>query len=417
MWVATKRRVEGLVGAVTSLPANQQLGDAWLLPWRTLGPNQSCHLRDLVHPEHAPALPELIEASSMWAITEPQRSARQESTQSWHVPPFTGKRSYELASKADEAAAIAFVYHKSVASSELPAYHVLSLLLSPRQWDILSLCFAHPLLGRDDLSVVLGMRPKSVQLLLTDLSQKGLLTQTATSYGGRWHLTEAGLRLLARSACCPVQRLARLPVSPSVPLQQRGVAGLLHQIQHTAGMYAFLTGLIRDVAATPGARVCWWETGAPCEHVFTYREQTYHFKPDALACVQFGDRTIRFWLEWDRGTMGVRDLEHKCATYAAYLTSRAWTTIGTVLPALVYIAPEIAQERRFVKTATALLAHLPALHIYTTTVSFLAQHSALEPVWQHLHFQSNVRSHSLPEHLPRIALFTGESESTVSPLP
>src|SRR5581483_506482 len=142
-------------------------------------------------------------------------------------------------------------------------------------------------------------------------------------------------------------------------------------IRHTAGVYGFFMNLITSLAASAGGRLGWWETGAMCEHTFIYREHTYHFKPDAFAAVQLGARQLRFWLEWDRGTMGVRDLERKCATYAAYLSSREWAIGDAVPPVLVYVAPEINQERRFIKVACALLAHISALHLYTTTASLV----------------------------------------------
>ncbi|MGH2506076.1 MAG: replication-relaxation family protein [Ktedonobacteraceae bacterium] len=394
--VTTQLQVSSLVGAIASLPEDQQVGDGWRLAWRTLGTNASCHLRDLIQPGSVPALPELGDGPAVRDYPN-----HQEATQVWCVPPFSGRRSYALMAHAQAVA-------ERVSDHERFDYRLFSLFLTRRQWDILALCFAHPLLERDELSILLSLRPKPVQILLADLAQKGFLIRTETACGGRWHLTEAGLRLLARRASCQVSRLVRQPILPDVPLQQRGVAGLLHQIRHTAGIYAFFTELLKSLATNPETYLRWWETGGPCEHVFLYREQTFHFKPDALACVQLGARTMRFWLEWDRGTMGVRDLEQKCATYAAYLSSREWARMGSSPPAMVYIAPEIAQERRFVKTASALLAHLPELHLYTTTASLIALRGVLAPIWQQALGHVPAASFTAPEHAQRVALFAEE---------
>lgn len=400
--VAARLKVDGPVGAVASLPEDHRIGNAWRLAWRTLGTNLSCHIQDLVLARSEPALPELVETPAPWVAAWQDRSA----SQGRSGPSYVGKRSYELAAKAKKATDLATGCRNkaspSASSVHEPDDRLLSLWLTPRQWDILALCLNHPLLERDELSIVLGMRPKPVQMLLADLARKGLLMRTETVAGGRWHLAETGLRVLARRSSCHVSRFVRLPITPEGPLQQRGVAGLLHQIRHTAGIYAFCTHL----ATLPSTRLLWWETGTMCEHVFTYREQTYHFKPDALACVQVGERTVRFWLEWDRGTMGVRDLEHKCATYAAYLTSREWARAGVSPPTLVYVAPEIAQERRFVKTASALLAHLPVLRLYTTTASLLATRGVLAPIWQQIVWQAS------GEPLPRVTLFAVEPAMT-----
>lgn len=376
--VATRLRTEGLLGAVAILPA-EGLENGWRLPWRLLGTNQSCHLPDLTVATPVPVLPQLQTAPASWVVASSGHALR-EAEQVTQVTRVRGRRSYALSTPAQAHA-------KRGERGEHGDYRWISVLLTARQWQMLTLLQAHPLLSREELSVFLGLREKSVQLVLADLEKKGLLTQAETPIGGRWHLAEAGLRLVARAARCHAHRLARVPVTPGEPLQQRGVAGLLHQVHHTAGIYSFFAELVRACAPVPGTRVNWWETGAHCEQVFTYREQRYHFKPDAFAAVQVGTRERRFWLEWDRGTMGVRDLERKCATYAAYLSSREWARGGASPPLLLYIAPEIAQERRFRRAVFALLAHLPALHVYTTTASLLLTQGILEAIWQPLSFQ------------------------------
>jgi DNA-binding MarR family transcriptional regulator len=409
--VATFLRKDGPTGAVATIPEGGQIENSWRLPWRQLGTDTPCHLQDLAHPTHAPSLPELLEISVSWSgVSQNRSSRRQEATQVACLPSYAGRRSYALTKVAQEENRATSVPERTKAPAD---YRLLSLFLSPREWEMLTLLFAHPLLSRDELSVLFGIRPKTVQILLAGLAQKKLLTTNGTPVGVRWSLAEAGLRLLARHASCHVRRLVRLPVVPGVPLQQRGVAGLLHQIRHTAGVYAFFIDLVRHLADLPGGgRLRWWETGAMCEHVFTYREQTYHFKPDALAAVQLGIQQVRFWLEWDRGTMGVRDLERKCATYAAYLSSREWARGGVYPPTLLYVAPEVAQERRFSKIARALLAHIPGLRLYTTTNSLLARYGVLAPVFQPVALRrinpglEGQTPDELAGHAARVALFS-----------
>lgn len=365
--VATRLHTEEPLGAVVVLPQGAS-GNSWRLPWRTLGTNAPCHLQDLTRPLTTPSVPELGETAAPWSWAGQRSLARQEAARMMRVPAVAGKHSYGLAARTAPNA---------LSRRHQRDYCLTSATLSRRHWEILSLLFAHPLLSREDLSVFCGMGEKSVQMILADLAQKGMLTQAVTQIGGRWHLTEAGLRLLARHAACHVSRFVRAPVAADAPLQQRGLAGLLHQMRHTAGVYTFFASLVRQ-----GARLCWWETGGMCEHFFHYRERLYHFQPDAFAAVQTGGRQMRFWLEWDRGTMGVRDLERKCATYAAYLSSREWARGGISPPVLLYVAPEIAQERRFQRCVRALLTHLPGLRLYTTTTSFIATRGVLEAIWQ-----------------------------------
>jgi hypothetical protein len=48
-----------------------------------------------------------------------------------------------------------------------------------------------------------------------------------------------------------------------------------------------------------------------CERRYQVGEQWYNLRPDALAEYCGGSQQFRFWLEWDRGTMNVRDLAIK----------------------------------------------------------------------------------------------------------
>ena len=52
---------------------------------------------------------------------------------------------------------------------------------------------------------------------------------------------------------------------------------------------------------------------------------------------------MRFWLEWGRDTMNVRDLSVKFTSYAHYIASREWTRERSKLPVLICVAPDIAR--------------------------------------------------------------------------
>jgi hypothetical protein len=381
--MAARLRVEAPVGAVANWEDHKQAPDGWRLPWRRLGTDAFCRLPELVQPASAPSLTDLLETH-----TPGRREAKREADPVGSVP--VHRRSFSLSSLVAR-------------STQSDDYRLVSLRLIPRQWEILRLCFAHPLLSRSNLSAYLSLCPKFVQILLAELRTLSYLTSTQTLAGERWHLADAGLRLLARAANCHVRRLVHTPIEEGQPLQQRGLLGLLHQVRHTAGIYGFFADLSKSLSQQSCGQLCWWESGASCERVFVYREETFHFKPDALACVRIGERSWRFWLEWDRGTMGVRDLESKWATYAAYLTSREWAKGGGIPPRLLCVVPEIAQERRLQSVACALLAHLPSIHLYTTTASLMMRQGILAPIWQKVVLQ---RKPTFSEPSQRVALFT-----------
>jgi hypothetical protein len=162
---------------------------------------------------------------------------------------------------------------------------------------------------------------------------------------------------------------------------QRGEDWLIQRIGHTAGIYGFFAGLALAARQDSKHALCWWETGPVCERRYRVGEQWYNLKPDALAEYRVGQQRMRFWLEWDRGTMNVRDLAVKFTSYANYIASREWAREGSMLPVLVCIAPEIAQERRMQRVAQARLTPTPGAVLWATTEVLLNEHGPLASIW------------------------------------
>ena len=93
-------------------------------------------------------------------------------------------------------------------------------------------------------------------------------------------------------------------------------------------------------------------------------------------------------MEWDRGTMNPSDLVVKFTSYAQYIASREWARERSMLPVLICVTPEIAQERRMQRVAQAILTSPARLVVWTTTVVLLNEQGPLAPIW----LQSNPQS-------------------------
>ena len=94
-----------------------------------------------------------------------------------------------------------------------------------------------------------------------------------------------------------------------------------------------------------------------------------------------GQQRTRFWLEWDRGTMNARELAVKFTSYAHYITSREWAREHSMLPVLICVAPDIAQERRVQRVAQDRLTLSLGVVLWTTTAVLLKDHGPLAPIW------------------------------------
>jgi len=118
-----------------------------------------------------------------------------------------------------------------------------------------------------------------------------------------------------------------------------------------------------------------------CERRYRDHDRWHNLRPDATGEYQAAEQRVRFWLEWDRATMGMRDLVAKFRTYAHNAASGEWYREQGVLPLLLVVAPGKAQEMRITRIASVFLKDTPALAIATTTATRLADQGPLAAIW------------------------------------
>ena len=375
-----KLRLDSLAGALAyiPLPASAHF-NPWLLNWCKLSTEVSCHLQDLLRPLPHTALPTSLLLEEGGAELD-VRSMANNSVAS--ISSGTSSRYVRLVAGNLEGRA-AHITQEDLEEQEVIA--LLGLRLTPCQWSILHLLLAHPLLSDEELAAFLSLQRKSIRSSLYELRQLGCLEPIATLIGKRWHLCERGLRLVAAANHMHIRNIAALSddgaESQTSTVVQRGEAWQLQRIKHTAGIYSFFASLTLTARQEPGQELCWWETGPVCECRYRVGEQWYNLRPDALAEYRMGQQRTRFWLEWDRGTMNVRDLVIKFTSYAQYIASREWVREHSMLPMLICVAPDISQERRMQRVAQDRLTQSAGLLVWTTTEVMLNEYGLLSPIW------------------------------------
>jgi predicted transcriptional regulator len=384
-----KLHLNHLAGALASLPPLESARmNPWLLNWRTLATKVSCHLQDLLKPLPRMAFPPSL---CLEEGEEEKRDARFLLNVSPATEHFGIPARFSRLTVGDLAARAAHV--RQVGRKEQEVIAFLGLHLTPCQWGILRLVLAQPLLSDEELAAFLGIQRRSVRCSLYELHQLGCLEPIPTLSGKRWHLCERGLRLMATANHMHVRNIAALSDdetgNETSTVVQRGEAWLLQHIKHTAGIYSFFASLTKAARLEPGQELCWWETGAMCERRYRVGEQWYNLRPDALAEYRMGQQRTPFWLEWDRGTMNVRDLAIKFTSYASYIASREWARECSMLPVLVCVAPDIAQERRMQRVAHARLKSTSGLVVRTTTSVLLDEQGPMAPIWLQRRLQSS----------------------------
>jgi len=389
-----KLRLDPLAGALACLPPPESAHmNPWLLNWRTLTTEVSSHLQDLLKPLTRATFPPSL---CLEEGEEEERDARLPSnasiaTISSGAPARLGR--FIVGDLANRAAHVA-----QEDLEEQEGIALLGLRLTPCQWNILRLMLAHPFLSDEELAAFLNLQQKSVRCSLYDLHQLGCLEPIPNEAGKRWHLCKRGLRLIAAANHMHIRNIAAMSddgaESETSTVVQRGEAWLLQRIKHTAGIYGFFARLALAARQESEHALCWWETGPVCERRYRLNEQWYNLRPDALAEYRVGAKRMRFWLEWDRGTMNVRDLAVKFTSYAHYISSREWTRECSMLPVLMCVAPEISQERRMQRVALARLTSPPGLVVWTTTRVLLNKQGPLAPIWLQSRPRSSQAAHS-----------------------
>ena len=131
------------------------------------------------------------------------------------------------------------------------------------------------------------------------------------------------------------------------------------------------------------------------ERRYRYQGRWHYLRPDGAGCFRTDAKPIRFWLEWDQGSMNLSDLARKFISYFAYLASGAWReAVDRVIPHLLIVVQSFGQVRRML-TATAIVSANNAsamnsarggipLRASITLASRLEESGPLAPIWWRL---------------------------------
>ncbi len=377
-----------LEGVIARLPDEHGTAptNLWRLPWSTLSGNAPCHVQELLAPMPLEAIPsgpldeDIASGEGADSTGETPRVHIEEA----RVPRFTQVIRGDFAARAELVAR-----DRTSGLDECETMALLGLSLSRRLLNLLTCCLDHPLLTMGEMAALFTVAYGSIERYVRELRHIGCIEREETIAGERWRLTERGLRLVAAVHHMSVSRIATtsVPVTQTqeaVPtLVQLGLDEVRGHIEHTAGIYGFFAALAlaAQERREQGHWLLWWETGSLCERRYRDHDHWYNLRPDGAGEYQAGAQRVRFWLEWDRGTMVLRDLATKFYTYARYVAYRTWVKEHAVLPLLLTVAADLGQERRIRRVAQQQLAQTPGLFMRMTTASLLAGYGPLAPIW------------------------------------
>ncbi len=376
---ATAVQVASLTGACACPSAghDRTISSPWRFAWKTLASGVPCQLQHLLVPVPTEAIPPGLLDDGGALSGAPAEEAP--SSPPWRISRIICGNFVERAEYATRRRGEGY-------QDEREGIALLSLRLSSRHLALLDVLHTHPLLHISEMAALLDLQASSVERYLRELYTVGCIDPLATCVGQRWRLHERGLRLVAARYHLSIQSIAASDDEHNeASLVQRGQEVLLRHLEHTTGVYGYFASLSQAARQQRMQqrehRLLWWETGAFCERRYQDHDHWHNLRPDAMGEYQVGEQRVRFWLEWDRATMGTRDLLAKFRTYAQYVTSREWFRGRAVLPLLLVVAPDQGQEMRIARVVTAVLANTPGLVIRTTTITRLKDRGPLAEIW------------------------------------
>jgi hypothetical protein len=161
----------------------------------------------------------------------------------------------------------------------------------------------------------------------------------------------AGLEYVAAQQGLSLRRAVRFNGlaggGPQHPTGTRSL--LLRDLEHTLGSDAIFVGLYRHFVATAalpgGDALLEWRSLAACSR--------RRVRPDGYRMIRLGGHEYGFFLEYDRGTMSVRDYAAKWAGYYDYRDSRAVESDYNGFPTALVVTSDKAAEERIARSVRA----------------------------------------------------------------
>ncbi|HEU4927323.1 MAG TPA: replication-relaxation family protein, partial [Vicinamibacterales bacterium] len=271
----------------------------------------------------------------------------------------------------------------------------LALQVSPMERVLLDVVGRHPFLTAESLATILGWQVRRVRARRARLIGLGLVRLLGAGErreslpGDLPELTQTGLAFVAAQQGLSLPRAVRFNGlaggGPEHPTGMRRL--LLRDLEHTLGTDAVFVGLYRQFEATAekkgGDALLEWRNAAACGR--------RRVRPDGYGMIRRNGELYGFFLEYDRGTMSVRDYDAKWAGYHDYRDSRAFERDYDGFPTILVVTTNKTAEERIARSARAAAvgrwAPLPILLTCEWRISIdHANHDGLfGPIWRDPH--------------------------------
>ena len=214
-------------------------------------------------------------------------------------------------------------------SERIPDY-LLPVVLKPTDKRVLDRLSDWPWITLEDLAGLLGLSESYLSGVCLRLVRLGLVSRVSLNGSKRLALSRRGLALLARrdraSVSTAIRRWSAECDDGQPRTCWREVPGtrsrpLARTMEHNQAVHRFMAGLVRQAGRNPGVSVLQISPPHHSTRYFPHRGRLRSIHPDGYGVVRVGDRTVPFFLEWERRALNPSTMAARLAPYLRYYSS------------------------------------------------------------------------------------------------
>ncbi len=270
--------------------------------------------------------------------------------------------------------------------------HLLPLLLKPADKRMLDCLSDWPWATVDDLCAFLDLSDSRVWRVAARLEDLGLVARTVLGGQRRLALGERGLSVLARrdraSVSTALRRWSVQDPDGEPAKDWREVPGvrsrpLARAVEHTDGVHRFLGNLLRQAKQTSGCRALQVSPPHHSTRYFRHRGHLRSVHPDAFGVVQVHDKTLPFFLEWERRAVHPSTMAARLAPYLRYYYSNQPRHDHGHQPLVLLVCDDFIAEGNFLGVARSEMERSGVdLPLWISHTGLLENVGPLGPAWR-----------------------------------
>ena len=237
--------------------------------------------------------------------------------------------------------------------------HLLPAVLTPALKRTMDILADWPWITHKDLNGLLGVTAQRTSQLTVPLVSAKLARRIHMGGKERLGLTDWGIAVLARRDRTSVGGLRNQwsvePKDETAPVTWQNVSGrrsrlLARNMEHTDAVHGFLAQLSRQAKASR-YRVVMLEPPHRASRFFEHNYKIRSIHPDAFGIIRRRNKTLPFFLEWERRAVRPGTMAERLAPYLRYYSTHNPTDDHGAYPVVLIVFDDVLVESRFLGVA------------------------------------------------------------------